>query len=368
MDKKSFSVASFNVRNLVNAKTNYYQNKKTGKWKSYSQGAFDRKVAWLAEQLYRMDTDFVCLQEVFHVEALQAVVDAHAQLVAERKSRQQIYLDIRFAANDRSKEQDPSPGLAFISKRPILDEIILQDFSDRPIQVEGDDGFSYQLTRASRPFHKLKVDLGHGIVGWIVNAHLKSKRPQLDEGSDAQDESNALFLERSFGVFRSLALRAGEALALRRELLELMTGSNTPVIAVGDLNDEIGAVSTNLVSGEAPYKNLEPDVKKLFWDVELYSAARTHLRRSEHASFFTHIYNGHYSTIDHIFFSQEFYYRSGARIGDLSYVECLNDHITDDSIRGAPGLGDASDHGQLVAKFSFKDEVIAAAAEPADTE
>ncbi|MEO0451932.1 MAG: hypothetical protein AAFZ74_16580 [Pseudomonadota bacterium] len=42
MTRKYFSVASFNVRNLVNPGVVYYTNKK------YSQNAFEDKVIWLA--------------------------------------------------------------------------------------------------------------------------------------------------------------------------------------------------------------------------------------------------------------------------------------------------------------------------------
>ena len=88
--------------------------------------------------------------------------------------------------------------------------------------------------------------------------------------------------------------------------------------------------------------------------MELYSAARTHLRRSEKSDFTTHIFNGHHGTIDHIFFSQEFYYRKRDRFGDFDYVRAFNDHVIDKDVGSAPSEPDVSDHGQLVAYFSYK--------------
>ena len=73
----------------------------------------------------------------------------------------------------------------------------------------------------------------------------------------------------------------------------------------------------------------------------------------EQGDFTTHVYNGHHGTIDHIFFSQEFYHRNPDQIGDLDYVRAFNDHLVDKDMNGAPGDRAASDHGQVVAYFSL---------------
>ena len=62
----AFSVATFNLYNLVKAETPYYGNRR------YSTEQFNRKVAWVAGQLDSMDADIVGFQEVFHTEALEA--------------------------------------------------------------------------------------------------------------------------------------------------------------------------------------------------------------------------------------------------------------------------------------------------------
>lgn len=354
MARERFSIATFNARNLVNAGTNYYQ-KPDGSWNRYSQAAFSRKVDWIAEQLLRMNADHICLQEIFHLEALQAVATRHAELVAERGLNQEPYIEIIHFPNDLSKIDDPSPGLGYLGRKAIKSQRAVQDISADPITLGSDFGLSYTLTSTGRPISIVEVDLGAGVSGFILNSHLKSKRPMLPRDSAANDASNFLFLDRAKGAIGSLVLRAGEALALRREALALARNSAVPVFVVGDLNDEGGAVTTEVIAGEAPWRHESDfDVKKGFWDVELYSAARAHLRRSEHSDFTTHIYNGHYGTIDHIFLSQEFYYRNGRRIGELDYVRAFNDHLIDRDTLGAPSENDASDHGQLVAYFSFE--------------
>ena len=78
------------------------------------------------------------------------------------------------------------------------------------------------------------------------------------------------------------------------------------MFVLGDLNDETGAVTTEMITGEMPFRAWGVDVKRRYWDVELYSAVRSHLRRTEHSSIHTHIFNGHYGTLDHVLISQEF--------------------------------------------------------------
>lgn len=351
MSRAYFSVASFNVRNLVLPGITYYGRSR------YTDGKYADKLTWLAEQLFRMDADIVCLQEVFHEQALQDLLARYHALLDARHSAHKARLDqydnVFFQPNMDGVHTNPQPGLAILSRRDILERDQVQDLTADPIALPDSDGLSYTLSKTSRPVQMAKIDLGKGVSGWVFNAHLKSKRPKYPSGDAASNEDNALFYDRAQAVFRSLALRAGESLALRRAVLAKMAGSSDPVIVVGDLNDEIGAVTTEIVGGEVPWRAWSFDTKEKFWDVEMYSAARAHMRRSEHASIHTHIYNGHYGTIDHVLVSQEFYYRNRDRIGDIHFVQCFNDHLTDDSLQGAPGIGDASDHGQLVVRLSI---------------
>lgn len=354
--KSYFSVATFNVKNLASPGISVYG-------KIYTETEYRQKLGWLANQLLAMDADIVCLQEVFDEAALNDLNATYtalrdAQPGSARSARLDHYDNSAFFENTASVPPGPKPGLALLSRRTVRESFTVQDISNDPIEVSKDAGLEYRLTELSRPLMVARVDLGKGIDGWIFNSHLKSKRPKFPAGSQAREEENALFYERAEGSFRSLALRSGEALALRREILKKSQNSETPVIVVGDLNDEIGAVTTEIVAGEQPWRRLKPDVKRLFWDVELYSAVRTHQRRTEHSSMYTHIYNGHYGTIDHILISQEFYYRNRDRIGDIEFVRAFNDHLTDDSLDGAPSIGSATDHGQLVVRLSIDPEKL----------
>lgn len=354
MARQRFSIATFNVKNLISAGRNYYR-KPDGSWNRYSDTAYARKLTWLAGQLVEMDADHVCLQEVFDVEALQDLATRHAEIAALRGLRQDPYTEVIHFPNDRGVPDVPSPGLGYLGRKPVLGTRRVQDLTEDPIILGDAGGLSYSLTATSRPLAFVDIDLGAGQQGTLVNMHLKSKRPLLDAGDPAAVEENLLFLDRAKGAVGSLILRAGEALAARRELLALMRDSTRPVFVAGDLNDGAEAVTTEVLRGEAPWRfERNFAVKRGFWDVELYSAAQIHLRRSEKSDFTTHIYNGHHGTIDHIFLSQEFYYRNTKRLGDLDYMRAFNDHVVDGDFLGAPYESDASDHGQLVAYFSFE--------------
>lgn len=357
MARKYFSVASFNVRNLISADVTYYGDE------SYSPDRYRQKIGWLANQLLDMNADVVALQEVFDEASVKDLVAAYGELVGERLSARSAgkarYKHVRYVPNVNGTADDPRPGLAIISRRKIVEHHGIQDLVDDPVEIEPDAGLTYRLDRLSRPLQMAKIDLGEGVQAWFFNAHLKSKRPTFPEGSTAGVPSNFEFLGRAEGSFRSLARRAGEALALRRVLLEKLIGSAEPVIVLGDLNDEIGAVTTEMVSGEIPFRAWPFSVKKGYWDVELYSAVRSHLRRTEEASIYTHIYNGHYGTIDHVLVSQEFYYRNRDRIGDIHFAQVYNDHLVDYSVLGAPSMGSASDHGQVVVRLSIDTDRLA---------
>jgi uncharacterized protein YegP (UPF0339 family)/endonuclease/exonuclease/phosphatase family metal-dependent hydrolase len=356
--RRYFKVATFNVRNLISPGVTYYRRNR------YSEAAYNQKLDWLADQLYRMDADIVCLQECFDEPPLVELQARHRALVEARDSKARAgrsrYRHLWHLANVDADEGNPLPGLAILSRNKILEQVALQDLTADPIEIEPDDGLSYRLDKLSRPIQIARIELPEGVEGWFFNAHLKSKRPKYASGSDAGDPGEYQFFERAQGNFRSLALRAGEALALRRALLDKLVGSDQPVFVLGDLNDEIGAVTTEMVAGEMPWRAWPFAIKSRYWDVELYSAVRSHLRRTEHSSIHTHIFNGHYGTIDHVLISQELYYRNTRRIGDVHFVEVFNDHLIDDSVQGAPSERSASDHGQVVVRCSIDPERLEA--------
>ena len=63
-----FTIASFNVKNLIGADKEYY------KFQSYTPEESAWKQDWLAEQLLTMDADIVGFQEIFEDDALRDVI------------------------------------------------------------------------------------------------------------------------------------------------------------------------------------------------------------------------------------------------------------------------------------------------------
>ena len=64
-----FTIASFNVKNLIGADQEYYR------FQSYTPEEHAWKVDWMADQLLSMDADIVGFQEIFDAEALAEVIE-----------------------------------------------------------------------------------------------------------------------------------------------------------------------------------------------------------------------------------------------------------------------------------------------------
>lgn len=77
----------------------------------------------------------------------------------------------------------------------------------------------------------------------------------------------------------SLTMRAAEAAAFRCILVEERAKNPTqPIIVIGDLNDTLASVTSTLITGHMPWKNLPRDKRDAIWNVLLYSATDTQVR------------------------------------------------------------------------------------------
>ena len=86
----------------------------------------------------------------------------------------------------------------------------------------------------------------------VYVVHLKSRRPVVLEDEDRRDPA-----VRALAVVRALLQRGAEAAALRVMLSREMAGRGTeprPVMVLGDLNDELTSVTTELIRGEQPLR------------------------------------------------------------------------------------------------------------------
>ena len=398
-----FTIASFNVKNLIGPDREYYE------FQSYTPEEYAWKEDWLADQLLTMDADIVGFQEIFEEEALASVIaETNRRAVAlneatvpdrsKRYHKKVIFRKLAvepydeaalaFAPNaaDAGLPGQRRPGVAVLSRRGFVGEPeIIQDLPE-PLEIpfaplrgmEGPrEAGSYVLRRLSRPVLKVRVPVG-GHVVTVFNCHLKSKlgeyiRPEGAAYAPEQDLTRYDPLGRAMGSLRAAVRRMAEAWVLRKAVVEELDAGN-PVMVLGDFNDGEHAVSSEIITGETPFKNyawmLRHDaeersdrysdeenrqITEAVERVRLHSAEKLFVRKSLRDMVYTAAFGGNFESIDQIFLSRHFHPDYDRRIGEMEYFSVLNDHLTDGSHAEAPYNKLASDHGQIIAHMRLDD-------------
>ena len=322
----TFKTGSFNLYNLVIPDHIYYENK------VYSVDDYQKKIGWIKSQIQKMDTQIVGFQEIFQKEALAAALNGtqfsneHIHVLGETGDSPIVGLASTFPLNGDPQSITEIPSSVF-------DAIV-----DLP----------NEYSKFSRPILKAKLVLTGEITITVFVCHLKSKRPTILDGEDEDD-----FSFQAIGQTRSLLRRAVEASGLRSLVLDELAENDNPVILIGDLNDSTRSVTSSLIAGTTPWKFDSFEKKKKYWDRSLYSSFDIISQKSFKKDWPTHIYNGHYEELDHIYVSQEFFFRNRDRIGDVNFVHIFDDHLKDDTLSkdGLPKW--QSDHGQVVVTITL---------------
>ncbi len=395
-----FTIASFNVKNLIGPEKEYYA------FQSYTQEEYAWKLDWMADQLLTMNSDIVGFQEIFEEDALRAVIDetsvradalnkASVPDKSKRYHRKAIFRKLKvepytgaalaFAPNaaDGGEPGKRRPGVAVLSRFGFAGKPeIIQDLA-KPLHIpfqplrglEATDAGHYEVRRLSRPILKVKIPVGDTVIT-VFNCHLKSKLGEYvtPEGAPYPPEADLTHydpLGRAMGNLRAALRRMAEAWVLRKAVVdEIMNGR--PVMVLGDFNDGEHAVSTEIITGETPFRNygwmLRHDaktandryskeeniqIKEDIDRVRLHSAEKLFVRKSLRDMVYTSAFGGHFESIDQIFLSRHFHPENPDRLGDMSYFSVFNDHLTDGSHPEAPYNKLASDHGQIMAHFDL---------------
>ncbi len=393
-----FTIASFNVKNLIEANQEYYR------FEEYTPEEYAWKRAWLADQLLTMNADVVCFQEIFTEDALrdlvietdelgQAANDAvipdrskrYARKAIFRKLAYEPYTEAGLAFAPNSFDGGPGqrrPGVAVLSRYGFVGQPeIIQDLPE-PLDVpfsdlDGSDGGSYQIKRLSRPILKVRIPVGDKVIT-VFNCHLKSKLGELPKPKGAAfppaaDLVNYDAATRAMGSLRSALRRMAEAWVLRSAVLAELEAGN-PVMVMGDFNDSEHAVSSEIITGEAPFKNYawmrrhdaktkrdrysDSDneiIQEAISKVRLYSAEKLFVKKSLRDMVYTSAFGGVFESIDQILMSRHFLSEFAGKIGEMEYFSVLNDHLTDGSHPEAPYNKLASDHGQIMAHMVLGD-------------
>lgn len=394
-----FTIASFNVKNLIGADQEYYQ------FQSYTPEEYAWKEDWMAQQMFSMDADIIGFQEIFEEKALRDVITAADRVGQEsnddvlpsknksyrkkaifRKLGYTPYSDAALAfapnVNDGGQPGNRRPGLAILSRHGFEGKPQIIQQLDKPLHIPfreltGEDAGHYTITRLSRPIQKVRVPVGKHLVT-VFNCHLKSKLGEFLKpgGADFAPESDLTRYDpvgRAMGALRAAVRRMAEAWVLRREIVsELKKGH--PVMVLGDFNDGEHAVSSEIVSGEVPFRNyswmLRHDARdyndrykkeesiaitKAVLENRLTSAEKLFVRKSLRDMVYTSAFGGVYESLDQIYMSQHFHPDNAERIGEMEYFSVFNDHLTDGSHPEAPYNKLASDHGQVMAHMKIGD-------------
>ncbi len=393
-----FTIASFNVKNLIEADQEYY------KFEEYTPEEYAWKRAWMADQLLTMNADIVCFQEIFSEDALRDVVietdelglaaneanipdrsKGYARKAIFRKLAYEPYTEAALAFAPNAFDGEPGqrrPGVAILSRFGFegLPEVIQE--LPRPLAIpftdlDGDEGGHYRIKRLSRPVLKVRIKLGETVVT-VFNCHLKSKLGELPrpEGAPlppAADLVNYDPATRAMGSLRSGLRRMAEAWVLRNAILEELKAGN-PVMVLGDFNDSEHAVSSEIITGEAPFRNYawmrrhdaetrrdrytdeeNEIIQENIGAVRLYSAEKLFVRKSLRDMVYTSAFGGVFESIDQILMSRHFHPDFAGKLGEMEYFSVFNDHLTDGSHPEAPYNKLASDHGQIMAHMLLGD-------------
>ena len=320
-----------------------------------AQEVFDSKIGWLSKLLEDQKVDLLGLEELFHKDALKALI-----------AKTTIGADHVFApdldTNIGPTGEASGPFCGIVSRYPLTNTVAIRDFPPaiaagmKLLQSEADPTSVVEigLKRFQRPVLRADVTIKIGEDVKVVTvfvAHLKSKREQFLAGEDPKDQ-----VVQALGTARSLMVRAAESAALRALVVEATKGNSNPVIVLGDLNDDLTSVTTQAIAGDEPPSFMKLDDKKVIFDTLMYSAHDIQEQNSHRSVSYSHIYNGRYELLDHIFLSQEFVAQNPDRIAEVRNTRVFNDHLYDSRLEGDRSLRtmNTSDHGIPICEIEWR--------------
>ena len=211
--------------------------------------------------------------EVLNAAAVPDKSKRYHRKVIFRKLGVSAYADAALAFAPNAADTDIGgqrrPGVAILSRFGFAEAPeVIQDLPTpltipfQPLRgLDGDnDAGHFTMHRLSRPIMKARIPVGDQVVT-VFNCHLKSKLGEYfkPEGADYPPEADLTQYDpvgRAMGSLRAALRRMAEAWVLRAEIVkELKAGR--PVVAMGDFNDGEHAVSSEIIAGEAPFKNYQ---------------------------------------------------------------------------------------------------------------
>ncbi|MDQ7956851.1 MAG: endonuclease/exonuclease/phosphatase family protein [Rhodocyclaceae bacterium] len=314
-------VATCNLLNLARPQRIFYANQDP-----YDPRDYQRKVAWLGERFRVLNADVLAVQEVWDDTAFKDAV-----LASGLRYDTLAVPGAESAPPAQGAQGTPRVGIA---TRLRVDGI--ESFVDFPDDIAVDVPGLGLHTRFERPPLLARLRMKHGQPVNVLTVHLKSKRPKflLDAaGQSLEDRDDRKVAARA--SLRSLLMRGAEAAALRCIVIDLLRGSQVPLVVMGDFNDHPHSVTSQLVAAtsDAVYDKSARDVA-LFnaYEMQGESALKKDVA-------YSHVHQGFPEILDQVFVSEEFMAGSPRALGDVRRVDYFNDHLHEGRDRTR------SDHG-----------------------
>lgn len=328
--------------------------------RAYSPEEYNAKLAWTAALLRETGASLIGFQEIFHVDALQALANQIGGGII-------VHAPGATRAKNERDGRALWPKVGLVSAHPVEDVVSISEIPAAArfnVPLRDPDSCVERLIdlaydKFERPVLKARVRLPGDIPCTVFVCHLKSKRPLFlqDEEKTQSDP-----LVRAKAAIRALIKRGAEAAGLRALVLDVIRDKapgerGMPCVVMGDLNDAIGAVTTQVVSGEPPHQNWDKNRKQRSWDVLLYNVFDIQARQSLETYAYSYIWNGRHELLDHILVSQEFHRQFPNRIGEVVNARVYNDHLVDKTMTGNQGGNNGagsrvrSDHGVPVVEI-----------------
>jgi endonuclease/exonuclease/phosphatase family metal-dependent hydrolase len=297
-------IATLNCLNLALPARRFYSGVEP-----YTTDEYIAKTQWLAALFDRLAADFILVQEVFHEQALR---DAVSQCIGGPRA----YGLAVPLADDRNLK----PRVGLIWRTPWQPRI--ETLSEFPADCTVAIPERGEYRHYSRPLLLARVPWGRdGSALTLLNVHLKSRRPEFVSGESVFDQ-----VAESRAQMRSLMMRAAEAAALRRLVIDL-TPVGSMLVLGGDFNDEPNAVTTQLVADTSWKDETRPPRDHVLFNTLDVTPHGTPARGRDVA--FTILHGGEPERIDHMFVSEPFVAGRQRQLARVVAVEIYNDHLAE---------------------------------------
>lgn len=353
---RDLSFATFNLLNLQLPGGLTYSSSPPFPDNEEGRKAYETKIKWIADQVKRLDAEVIAFQELW---AQQALIDVFTEAGlletydviardATGRGKPQVALAVK---KDRHGNSQLLPGWHWIENFP-------ENFTFNKLRESNgaEEEITVTINRFSRPILHAVIQ-SEGVSPKppevsIYVAHLKSKGPARLSFAAPRPEALQHYAKITKSTVSHIR-RVMEAGALRAMLDAVMKSEDdeaiSPVVVLGDLNDDTLSITTELISDQPSYRLASKSRAGYTSDKGLYSAERMQQYRSARHVYYTHIYKHKRESLDHILVSEEFYDHSKKRLWSFRELEVYNDHLN----REAFEEDGATDHGLVRAYFDW---------------